>query len=247
MYHYSWVQFAEGAIHAIEGLGLSHHDAVTMLSSWGVCLFLIAMALLGRRGLNKARGLGGTDQFHADRTFSVRNAWEMYTEAIFSLSRSVLSDKDSRTHFWLIGGLFAYILTCNLLSVMPGGLPPTDNISNNAAMALTVFLVFNVAGVARNGMGYFKHMAGPVWWLMPALFVIELIGVIVRPASLSLRLMGNIFGDHTVFGIMSDLVPLVVPSIFLGLGIFVSFLQAFVFTLLSAIYIALSVAHDDDH
>ena len=247
MYHYSWVQLADGLVHAIEGLGLSHHDAVTMLSTWVVCFFLIGLALLGRLGLNKARAKGGTAQFQADRTLTMRNFWEMYTSALFNLSRTVLSDKDSRTHFWLIGGLFAYILSSNLLSVMPGGLPPTDNISNNAAMALTVFVVFNVAGVARNGMGYFKHMAGPVWWLMPGLFLFELIGVVVRPASLSLRLMGNITGDHTVFGIMSDLVPLVIPCIFLSLGMFVSFLQAFVFTLLSVIYIGLSVAHDDDH
>jgi F-type H+-transporting ATPase subunit a len=247
MYHYSWVQLAQGAVHAIEGLGLSHHDAVTMLSSWCVCIFLLGLGLIGRLGLNKAIARGGTAQFHADRTLSFRNMWELYTGAIFDLTKSVLPDKDARIHFWLIGGLFIYILTCNLLTVMPGGLPPTDNISNNAAMALTVFIVFNVAGVARNGMAYFTHMAGPVWWLMPGLFLIEIIGVVVRPASLSLRLMGNIFGDHTVFGIMSDLVPLVVPSIFLGLGIFVSLLQAFVFTLLSAIYISLSVAAHDDH
>jgi len=76
---------------------------------------------------------------------------------------------------------------------------------------------------------------------------IEAAGVfLIRPASLTLRLFGNINGDHMVFGIMSDLVPVVVPSIFLALGIWVSFLQAFVFTLLSAIYIMLSVGHDDE-
>ena len=70
---------------------------------------------------------------------------------------------------------------------------------------------------------------------------------VVRPFSLTLRLTGNMFGDHMVFGIMSDLVPPVLPSVFLGLGSFVSFIQALVFTLLSAVYIALATAHDDDH
>lgn len=99
----------------------------------------------------------------------------------------------------------------------------------------------------RTGMHFFKHMMGPVWWLAPLIFAIEAAGVfIIRPLSLSLRLFGNINGDHTVFTEMLNLVPVVVPAIFLGLGIWVSFLQAFVFTLLSAIYLMLSVDHGDD-
>ena len=105
-----------------------------------------------------------------------------------------------------------------------------------------------VAGIAIKGMGFFKHMMGPILPMAPLIFLIEALGVfLIRPGSLALRLFGNINGDHTVFGIMSDLIPVVLPSVFLGLGIWVSFLQAFVFTLLSAIYIALSVDHGDDH
>ena len=247
MYHYSWVELLEGPIHAIQSLGpeVTHHDAISVLNSWLVCFLLIGLALLGRRGLNVHRKIGGTQQFLADSSLTIRNAFEIYCKAIYGMTRSVLSPKDTSTHYWLIGGLFIYIFFCNILSVIPGGLPPTDNVNNNFAMALVVFVVFNVAGVMRNGMGYFKHMAGPVLVLSPLIFFIEVVGVAVRPVSLSLRLMGNIFGDHTVFGIMSDLVPILVPSIFLALGIFVSFLQAFVFTLLSVIYISLSVAVHD--
>jgi F-type H+-transporting ATPase subunit a len=92
-----------------------------------------------------------------------------------------------------------------------------------------------------------------VFLIGPLLFSIELIGLFIRPVTLSLRLTGNIFGDHTVFGIMSDLVPIGVPVIFLGLGSFVAFMQAFVFSLLSTIYIGLSLPHHehahagDDH
>jgi F-type H+-transporting ATPase subunit a len=158
-----------------------------------------------------------------------------------------MGKKDARAFFWLIGGLFIYVLFGNLVSILPGGLPPTDNFSSNLALGLTVFVVFNVAGLARNGVHYVKHLLGPVWWLAPLMLVVEVIGLCVRPVSLSLRLMGNIYGDHTVFGIMSDLVPVVIPSIFLGLGIFVSFVQAFVFTLLTCVYVSLAVAHEEGH
>lgn len=245
MYHFSWVQLIEPAIHALESLGLSHDDAIRVLTTWVVAFGLIGVGLIARMGLNKAMARQGSARFVPDGGFSIRNMAEVYISGIFDLSLSVLDKKQARRHYWLIGGLFAYIFACNLFSVLPGGLPPTDNISNNAAMALVVFVVFNVSGIREQGMGYFKHMAGPVWWLAWLIFPIELVGLVVRPASLSLRLMGNIVGDHTVFGIMSDLVPVVVPSLFLGLGIFVSFLQAFVFTLLSVIYIGLSVAHDE--
>lgn len=250
MYHWSWVNLIpgvgdDGLGHA---LGIEAHGASTAIASaWAVCLILIVLALFARMGLERARAKGGVEQYLPETGLSARNVMEMYTTAILNMSENLLGRKDAIKSFPLLGGLFIYIFGCNLLSVIPGGLPPTDNISNNFAMGLAVFLVFNIAGLFRNGMGYIKHMAGPVWWLAWLILPIELIGVAVRPASLSLRLMGNIVGDHTVFGIMSDLIPVLVPSVFLALGIFVCFLQAFVFTLLSTIYIALSVAHDEEH
>jgi F-type H+-transporting ATPase subunit a len=143
--------------------------------------------------------------------------------------------------------------------------------SHNAAMALVVVIVFNVSGFLVNGTGYIKHMCGP-WMgfggiaLNLLLFFIEFLSfLIVRPYSLSLRLMGNMTGDHKVFLIFSDLpgqligedsmvataatyvLTALVPILFLALGMLVSLIQAFVFTLLSMIYIALAVAHEDDH
>ncbi len=251
MYHFSWFQLPEGVIHALEhGLHASHDDAIRILTSWGIAAFLILLALGARMGLNRTLALEGDARYIPSAGLGLRNAFEMYTEAIFNMIASVLGKKDARHYYWLFGGLFIYIFVSNLMSVVPGGLPPTDNINTNLAMSLVVLAVYVTAGVARNGVGFFKHMMGPVWWLAPLIFAIEAFGVfVIRPGSLSLRLLGNINADHTVFGIMSDLVPVIVPSIFLGLGIWVSFLQAFVFTLLSAIYIMLSVAHEegDDH
>jgi F-type H+-transporting ATPase subunit a len=250
-YHYSWVEllFDHQKNIFTEQFGASPDDAIRLVTLWGVCFFLIALGAVARLGLNSVRAKGGREQYFASTGLGFRSVFELYTEAIFNMIAGVLGNKDAKGFYWLLGGLFLFLFSCNLLSVVPGGLPPTDNMNTNLAISLVVLLVYVVAGVARTGFGFFKHMMGPVWWLAPLIFVIEAAGVfLIRPGSLTLRLFGNINGDHLVFGIMSDLVPVIVPSIFLGLGIWVSFLQAFVFTLLSAIYIMLSVDHgDDDH
>ncbi len=248
---FSWFHLLPGVLdgHLLEPLGVHDHGghvATAVLGSWLVCGFLILMALGARMGLNKARAQGGTLQYVPASGFSLRNIFEVYVSAIRNLSGSMLDQRDTRKFFPLFGGLFAYIFFCNLLGVLPGMLPPTENISNNFAMASVVLLVYLGVGLTRNPGPFIKHMAGPVIWLAPLVMAIELLGLLViRPGSLSLRLMGNIVGDHMVLGIMSDLTKLVIPSIFLALGIFVSFLQAFVFTLLSIIYLSMSIVHDD--
>lgn len=232
-----------GALHIHDHGG---HVAIAALGSWLVCGFLILLALGARLGLNKARAQGGTLQYVPASGFSLRNLFEVYVSSIRNLSASMLDEHDTRKFFPLFGGLFVYIFFCNLLGVLPGMLPPTENISNNFAMASVVLVVYLAVGLGRNAGPFIKHMAGPIVWLAPLIMAIELLGLlIIRPGSLSLRLMGNIVGDHMVLGIMSDLTKAVIPSIFLGLGVFVSFLQAFVFTLLSIIYVSMSIVHDD--
>jgi F-type H+-transporting ATPase subunit a len=246
-YHFSWFQLIEPAIHALEGMGASHDDAIRVVTSWGICIGLLLFGLLGRAGLSKMQSAGGTKQFIPGKGLGIGAMWELYTGAILGMLAGTLGKEESKRYFWLLGGLFIYIFISNLMSVVPGGLPPTDNINTNVAMSLVVLCVYVVEGVRCIGMHFFKHMMGPVWYLAPLIFSIEAAGVfLIRPLSLSLRLFGNINGDHTVFTEMLNLVPVVVPAIFLGLGIWVSFLQAFVFTLLSAIYIMLSVDHGDD-
>ncbi len=105
-------------------------------------------------------------------------------------------------------------------------------------------VIQNDLGFKEHGMGYLKQFMGPVIYLAPLMIVIELVSHLVRPASLSLRLFWNMFGDHLVLQIFSNLTPYIVPAIFIGLGVFVSFLQAFIFTILSSIYISLSISHD---
>jgi len=135
----------------------------------------------------------------------------------------------------------------NLLGLIPGFLPPTQKMNVTVGLAVVVFLSTHYFGVREHGLAYFRHFLGPIWWLAPIMLPIEIISHLARPMSLSLRLFGNITGDHAVVSGFMALVPVVVPAVFLGLGLFVSFMQAFIFTVLSMIYISGAVAHEEEH
>lgn len=156
-----------------------------------------------------------------------------------------------------VGSIFLFILFCNYSGLLPGWLPPTDNLNTNLAMALSVFILYNVLGIKEHGFHYFKQFTGglpapgygiglTVFLTLIAglVFVIEMIGHIFRPASLSLRLLGNMNGDHILLGTVSGLVPLFLPMAAMALGLFVGLIQALVFSLLTTVYIKLAVSHD---
>ena len=149
-----------------------------------------------------------------------------------------------------------------MIGMVPGFLPPTENCATGAAVAIIVFLSFNYFGFRENGIGYLKHFLAPVWpsgiknvflyilVLLPVLVfqlmfgTIELIGMILRPVTLSIRLFVNISADHSVLSIFSGLAPYLVPIPFMILGIFVCFMQAFIFSMLTMVYISMAVSHD---
>jgi len=233
---------------------VAHIGSEAVLGSWVVCLLLIGLALIGRVGLKKAMNREGMTKYHADSGFSFRNIFELYTGFIHKLSADNLGKGETRKLFAVFGGLFIYIFFSNMIGVLPGGVPPTQSISNNLAMSIFILFLFFGVGLIKQGIGYITHMAGPVLALAVLIFPIELFGaLIVRPASLSIRLTGNINGDHAVLGVAYDLseqflgIDIGLPIAALGLGTFVSFIQAFVFTLLSIVYVVLSMPHDDDH
>ena len=112
------------------------------------------------------------------------------------------------------------------------------------ALGLFSFFAYNYFGLRANGVSYLKHFFGPVIYLAPLMFVIEILSHSIRPLTLGLRLYGNILADHTVIAIFVNLAPWFVPMIFYGMGIFVASMQALVFTLLSMIYVSMAIAHD---
>ncbi len=176
---------------------------------------------------------------------SVVNLTEWAIETLDRFTIDIIGEKHGRKFTPLISTLFLYILTMNLLGNIPGMPAATANINMNLGMAILVFLVYNFYGFKEHGAGYIKHFMGPVWWLAPLMFVIELISHLVRPASLSIRLFGNINGDHIAVGIFEALTKVLVPVFFMGLGLFVAFIQALVFTMLSAVYIQLAVSSEE--
>ena len=122
--------------------------------------------------------------------------------------------------------------------------PATDNVNTTIAIGLFSFVAYNYYGFKEHGISYLKQFLGPLIWIAPLMVIIELVSHIVRPMSLGLRLQGNMMGDHTVLGIFLELVPVGIPVIFYFLGLFVCFMQAFVFTMLTMIYVSLSISHD---
>ena len=218
------------------------HENLHVVSTAFVTLLLVIAAFSAYRRFRKPENcLVPQDKL------TIATAFELVTELFLGLMEGVMGPRAPK-YFPLIGTLFVYIFVSNILGVIPGLVPPTDNINTNAACAVVVFLYYNYAGIKEQGfIHYGKHFLGPVLWLAPLMLVVELIGHLVRPVSLSVRLFGNITGDHLVLGIFSQLVPLVLPIVFMGMALFVSFIQAFVFSLLSMIYIALATETSEHH
>ncbi|MFN8369976.1 MAG: F0F1 ATP synthase subunit A [Bacteriovoracaceae bacterium] len=184
--------------------------------------------------------------FIPDKGITFKNITEAFGEFIYNLCRSTLGEKEAPRYFGMVSIIFLYIFLSNFIGLIPGFLPPTDNINTTLALGLFVFVYYNYHGIRAQGLvGHLKHFCGPVWYLAFLMLPIELISHAVRPVSLGLRLRGNMFGDHLVLSIFSGLVPYVVPIIFMVLGLFVCFIQSFVFSLLSMVYISLATATHD--
>ncbi len=181
-----------------------------------------------------------------DRGISFRNVFEALGQFIYNLARNIMGEEEAKRYYTVIMLLFTLVFLNNLIGLLPGFLPPTDNFNTTLALGLFVFIYYNIQGVRAQGVwGHIKHFMGPVWYLAVLIFPIELISHAVRPLSLGLRLKGNMEGDHLVLSIFSELIPYIVPIPFYVIGLFVCFMQAFVFTLLTMVYISLATAHHD--
>ncbi len=171
----------------------------------------------------------------------IQNFIETIVDVFLKMAEENIGHHWGKTLFPLIGTLFMYILLCNFMGLIPGFASPTSNINTNAAMAIPVFLATHYYGVKVHGFKYIKHFMGPIWWLSPLMFVIEFIGHMVRPVTLSVRLFGNMVAKHIILLVLAMLAPWIVPTLILALGTLVSFIQAFVFVLLTTLYLAGSV------
>jgi F-type H+-transporting ATPase subunit a len=138
------------------------------------------------------------------------------------------------------------ILVSNLMGLFPLFMSPTSATSVTFALGLFSFLYYNLIGIKENGLfGHLKHFAGPIWWIAPLIFPIELISNFIRPFSLGIRLFGNMFADEKVMNTLAHLYPPVTwfaPVLLMPLSVFVALIQTFVFILLSQLYLS-EVSH----
>lgn len=227
----------------LDWIGLGHipnHVAMTVM----VALCILVTTFIARTQLINVMRVANDGGLIPESKMTFRNFFEIIAESLYGLTERVIGHHDAPIYFPIIGTLFIFIFTCNLIGLIPGFLPPTDNLNTTLALGVFVFFYYNFAGLKAHGISYLKHFAGPVVWLAPLMIIIELVSHLFRPVSLALRLRGNIMGDHIVLGVFSGLVPYLLPVVFYGLGVFVAFIQAFVFCLMTMAYISLSTAHD---
>jgi F-type H+-transporting ATPase subunit a len=202
--------------------GVEHYPHLGYL--WVVMALLLVVGYMTTRALQLLPGGG-------------QGMMELVLEGLVGFMERVMGHH-ARQHLPIIGGIALLIVTSNLLGIIPGLFSPTVNINVTAACAITVFLYYQAMGFRRHGIGYVKQFTGPIWWLAPLMLPIELISHFIRPFTLALRLFANMRGHEIVLIIITLLVPVIAPLIIVLQGIFVSFIQGFVFVLLSMIYIA---------
>lgn len=173
-----------------------------------------------------------------------QNFFELLVSGIYKMAIDIMGE-EGKPYIPLIFAIGLYVFFSNVLGLIPGFISPTSNLNTTAAPAIVVFLTYNYIGFKKHGIGYIKHFMGPMLALAPLMFIIELIGHLSRPLSLSMRLFGNIFGEDLVIAILFFLVPFLVPLPMFFMAIFTSILQTYVFMMLSMIYIsgALEEAH----
>ncbi len=204
-------------------------DHVTLTVFVIILFILLAKAMLKRMSLVP----GG-----------LQNVFELAVSGLDGMVGDIMGEK-GKAYFPLIATLAFYIFVSNLLGLIPGFMPPTAILNTTAACAVIVFVMTHFIGVKEHGFSYIKHFMGPVWWLSPLMLPIEIVGHLSRPLSLAMRLFGNMTGHELVVMILLFLVPFGVPVLMSIMGLLVAFIQAFVFALLSMIYLggALEEAH----
>ncbi len=210
-----------------EAIGLGHfaHVYPHVIYSWFVMLLLIIFAVLATRKIEMIPTRG-------------QNFFEIVISGMEEFMVDITGE-EGRWFFPVIATVFIYIATCNLLGLVPGFYPPTASINTTASCAIPVVVFTHIIGVKYHGIKYIKHFLGPIWWLIPIILPIELIGHLARILSLSFRLFGNITGHELVLAILFMLAgAFFAPLPIMAMGIFVALVQAFVFFLLSIMYFA---------
>jgi F-type H+-transporting ATPase subunit a len=216
------------------------HSIEALLASACVVVLIIVLGALTRSRLGNVE-----DAVIPDGKLTLRTFMEVFVGYFYDMMKETMGATRAKRYFPLIGTCACFIFFANIIGLVPGFAPPTSTLNITAGCAIVVFFAFNYYGIKETGLGYFKHLAGPVWWLAPLIFPIEVLSLCIRPVTLSIRLMVNMAVDHLLGSIITGMVMLFVPIPIMVLGTLVCLVQVLVFCLLSTIYIALATEHED--
>jgi len=215
-----------------EAIGLGHfaHEYPHVIYTWVVMAILIIGGFLAVKGISMIPQKG-------------QNFFEIIVSGIEEFMVDITGE-EGRWLLPLAATIFIFIFSSNLIGLVPGFFPPTASLNTTLACALIVVVFTHVIGVKYHGAGYIKHFLGPVWWMIPIILPIEIIGHVARILSLSFRLFGNMMGHELVLGILFFLAgAFFAPLPIMALGVFVALVQAFVFFLLSIMYFTGAMEH----
>lgn len=220
----------------LQAVGYPVKDPAHPWSDWFVCEIIVVLLLMALFGLARAR-------LSVDKPGKLQHTLEVLYEFLRAQT------EDAATHDGLkflpyFGTLFFFILAMNLIGLVPAFTSPTMNPSVPLACALSTVVLYHVAGIGANGVGYIKQFTGPLLFLIPLMLPIEIASHAARPMSLTIRLSANMFAGEEVTDAFLGIVPILLPVVFMALHVFVSLVQAFVFTLLSMVYVGGAVAHE---
>jgi F-type H+-transporting ATPase subunit a len=228
MIHFNWTQL-------IPEVGHHYIHVATLVITGAV---LITLAIAGRLALG-----GPQERVIPASRFGLKGLFEAMTEFVASMAEEVIGE-EGRKYVPMFGALFMTVFIGNLFGLLPGWTPATDNMNTTLAMGLFMFVVYNALGIKEHGLAYIKQFWGPFALLGPLMIVVETISHLVRPFSLGLRLYANMMADHILVGVFYGLFKYLLPLPIMALGLFVCFMQAFVFMLLGMIYISMAISHD---
>ena len=196
-----------------------------------VVLLLMILALLLRMRLS------------VDRPGKLQHTFELVYEFIYGQAEDQVGH-EAHHYVAFFGTIFLFILTCNLIGIIPAFESPTKIVSVTCGCAIATFLYYNLTGLQEHGFKYIFTFMGPKWWLAPLMFPIEIVSHLARPLSLTIRLYANMFAGEQVTLVFLKLTKLLIPVVFMGLHMFVGIIQAYIFMLLTMAYVGGSVAHE---
>src|ERR1051326_2435176 len=178
-----------------------------------------------------------------ERAGALKHIFELIHDFVREQAEDQMGHEGSR-YLAYFGTIFLFILCSNLIGLIPAFESPTNYAYVTCGCALATFSYYHLVGIQAHGFKYILHFMGPIWWLAWLMLPIEIVSHLARPLSLTVRLYANMFAGEQVTLVFLNMTKLVIPVVFMGLHVFVGIVQAYIFMLLTMVYVGGAVAHE---